>query len=239
MKIDPRYLDGTYFNNNPTWDIEDSPWKAAVVLKSIDPIKNSLQSICDVGCGSGEVLRILKRSLPSCSFAGFDISPQLTKFWPSDDDICYKLCDIIRTDLGFDLIMCLDVIEHLRDPFTFLEELSSHGRYFLSHIPLDLSCSSLLRGYPLLNVQSSVGHLHFYTPSLAEKLISDSGYTVISTSFTDAYRTMPNRSMPTRFLSIPRYLLSLFSRSLSSSLLGGQSLVILAMPNSDKNLNPA
>ena len=50
------YQDGTYLAKNSTWHEEDSPYKAKWINKLIK--KNSLDpnTICEIGCGSGQIL---------------------------------------------------------------------------------------------------------------------------------------------------------------------------------------
>jgi len=50
---------GNYLENNPTWHIEDSPWKAKQIFKMLN--KNSInpKSIAEIGCGAGEILNQL------------------------------------------------------------------------------------------------------------------------------------------------------------------------------------
>ena len=58
-KFEEKYVTKEYLDNNPTWHVEDSPWKAKQILKIIR--RNSLHpnSICEIGCGVGEILRQL------------------------------------------------------------------------------------------------------------------------------------------------------------------------------------
>ena len=57
------YLDGEYLSKNPGWHVEESPWKARQVLRMLRQNHLAPQTICDVGCGSGEVLRQLQEKL--------------------------------------------------------------------------------------------------------------------------------------------------------------------------------
>jgi len=71
------YTKGEYLEKNPNWHEDDSPWKAQHILKMIKD--NSLQpnSVCEVGCGAGEILNQLHSKLADdVSFAGYEISPQ-------------------------------------------------------------------------------------------------------------------------------------------------------------------
>ena len=51
------YTEGEYYSNNPTWDTENSAWKAKQLfdLFKKENIKN-INFITEVGCGAGKVL---------------------------------------------------------------------------------------------------------------------------------------------------------------------------------------
>jgi hypothetical protein len=123
----------------------------------------------------------------------------------------------------------LDVFEHVRDPFTFLEHSRQHARHFVFHIPLDLSAQSVLRGSPLMGVRKSVGHLHFYTRELALETLTDSGYTIDDWRYTHAAETLvTHHTAFTALTNLPRRLLRSFSADFSARLLGGETLIVLA-----------
>ena len=54
---DSIYTDGQYIAKNPSYHIEDSPWKARQILKMLHRHDLPLRSVCEIGCGAGEVLR--------------------------------------------------------------------------------------------------------------------------------------------------------------------------------------
>lgn len=73
--IDARYLDGTYESENPDWHEEDAAWKARMAESVL--LKNGIspESICDIGCGTGGVLRAISEDLgPFGRAVGFDVS---------------------------------------------------------------------------------------------------------------------------------------------------------------------
>jgi methylase of polypeptide subunit release factors len=70
------YESGEYLAQNPTWHVEDSEWKASKVLKALERLKIAPASLCEIGCGAGEILRQLHSHLPDCKFTGYEISPQ-------------------------------------------------------------------------------------------------------------------------------------------------------------------
>src|ERR1700744_2139331 len=62
--IPARYLDGTYASQNPGWHEADAPWKADQVLSMLLSHGLAPSSICDVGCGTGHLLRVLRPAFP-------------------------------------------------------------------------------------------------------------------------------------------------------------------------------
>ena len=76
MSSGDMYTDGDYLKNNPTWDEEDAPWKADLIFNMME--KNQLKptTICEVGCGCGEILRQLQLKMPvPTRFTGIEILP--------------------------------------------------------------------------------------------------------------------------------------------------------------------
>lgn len=234
MKTETRYLDGTYFESHPTWDREDSPWKANLVAEILKDHDIQPGSICEVGCGSGDILRCLHASFPLTRLFGYDISPQVTQFWVNDQDaggegVSFKLGNFFELNtMNYDVLLMIDVFEHVRDPFTFLEECRAHSQKFVFHIPLDLSASGVARKTPLLNVRRSVGHLHSYTKDLALETLTDCGYKIIDWRYTGASLNMPNRTWKTRLASVPRKLFYWLNKDAGVRLLGGETLLVLA-----------
>jgi len=235
-KIELRYLDGSYLKENPNWDREDAIWKARNVKDLL--ISNEILpiSICEVGCGSGDILVKLNEFFPSSNLYGFDISPQLAPFWQAHTEKT-NLKDKLHFQVGdfhsintkkYDVLMMLDVFEHVRDPFTFLESSLDFAKYFVFHIPLDLSAFSVLRGTPLMNVREKVGHLHYYTKDLALETLKDCGYEVVQWKYTGASLNSPNRSLKTKLASIPRRVVYAIHKDLGVRLFGGETLLVLA-----------
>ncbi len=235
-KIEKRYIDGSYLDDNPDWDRKDAVWKSSLVETIIKSNNVPHEKICEVGCGSGDILVALSKTYKDSFFLGFDIAPQLVKFWNEhllDQDVKER----ISFQLGnfssikkkeFDILLLLDVFEHVRAPFTFLETFRKSARFFIFHIPLDLSAVSVIRGYPLLKVRRKVGHLHYYTKDLALETLRDCGYEILQWNYTGASLFSPNRNLLTKIASIPRKLLFTISRDIGVRIMGGDTLIVLA-----------
>ncbi len=233
MKVESRYIDGSYFKNNPTWDRVDSPWKAKKVSELIKRHHIIPRSICEVGCGAGDVLRELVFQFSDCDFYGYDVAPQLESFWTddimSDSKITFFLADFNESNIyKYDIVLALDVFEHVRDPFTFLEQMHLRGHKFVFHIPLDLSASSVLRGKPLLESRHSVGHLNFYTKDLALETLIDCGYKIIDWQYTSAYLAVEKKSIKAHLALLPRLIGNFINNDVSARLFGGETLIVLA-----------
>src|SRR5690606_39364807 len=65
---------------------------------------------------------------------------RFSRDWSSD--VCSS--DLIP-DGGFDLVLCIDVFEHIEDYLGFLRILRDKGTYKLFHIPLDMTVLSVLK----------------------------------------------------------------------------------------------
>ena len=81
--IDALYTDenGDYLKNNPTWHVEDSPWKAKQILTMLNRHPIHPKSVAEIGCGAGEILNQLYAALPDdVHFTGYDISSDAIRF---------------------------------------------------------------------------------------------------------------------------------------------------------------
>jgi SAM-dependent methyltransferase len=229
------YYDGTYLAENPDWDRNDAPWKAVQVACILSDNKIEPSTMCEVGCGSGDVLLHLQKALPAVKMTGYDISPQAAQFWEHHikerGSVDFQLGDFHEMNrIKYDVLLLLDVFEHVRDPFSFLENSRQHAVYFAFHIPLDLSASAIVRGYPLINVRKKAGHLHYYTKDLALAMLFDTGYEVLDWRYTGASLNSPNRSLKTRLAALPRQIAYAVHKDFGVRLLGGETLLVLAKP---------
>jgi SAM-dependent methyltransferase len=229
-----RYLNNDYLKQNPTWDIADSSWKANLVTLVLRNNHISPGTLVDVGCGAGQVLVELQRAFPQTILEGFDISPDAEQFWSAPRAAGIHLAIGSIFDLPpsrYDVVLALDVIEHLQDPFEFLEQLRGRSTHFVFHFPLDLSASSVLRESPLLRVRRKVGHLHYFTRGLAIALLKDCGYQILDARYTGAAFTSPQKGWKTRLAQLPRRLLFALNHDFGARLLGGETLMVLAKAN--------
>jgi len=225
------YNDGSYLENNPSWHEEDSPWKANQIQKMIR--KNSLKpkTICEIGCGAGEILnRLSAQSDTNTKFFGYEVSSQAFELCnkKSSPKLVFKHADLLEIEgAHFDIIMAIDVIEHVEDCFGFLRSLRPKAEYHIFHIPLDLSVQTVLRGSPIMKNRKSVGHIHYFTQETALETLKDTGYEIVDWFYTCGGVELRNQGWKVALMRMPRKLAFLVNEKLASRLLGGFSLMVL------------
>ncbi len=225
------YTSGEYLEKNPTWHVEDSAWKARQIIKILN--KNNIQpkSICEVGCGAGEILNQLYLKMPEDTvFAGYEISPQAFDLCKkrAKERLSYYLRDLLQDkEAFFDVVLCIDVLEHLEDYFAFLRNLKGKGQYKIFHIPLDLSVQTVLRSFPILSARNSVGHIHYFTKEIAIEILKDTSYEILDYFYTAGSIDLPAKSLKSLLAKFPRKVLFKLSKDMTVRILGGYSLLIL------------
>ncbi|MBL0146734.1 MAG: class I SAM-dependent methyltransferase [Chitinophagaceae bacterium] len=133
MNFEEIYTNGEYLNKNPTWDAEDAVWKAEMVKKIIKKNTSSIESIVEVGCGSGAILAHLQKTFTDVNFSGFDISPQgiaIAKRCANDKLSFYNQDYINERTITTDILLVIDVIEHVPDFLYFLNRLKREKQIF-------------------------------------------------------------------------------------------------------------
>lgn len=226
------YTGGGYAEMNPSWHVEESAWKAEQILRMLDRNAVAPKTICEVGCGAGEVLKQLQDHMESdCAFVGYDISPQAITLCQTRANarLQCRLMDIRQEpDSHYDLMLLLDVVEHVEDYFGLLRGLRPKATHTIFHLPLDVSVQTVLRPHGLLKTRSAYGHIHYFTKEIALQLVRDAGYNVLDHVYTRRSLEMPTHELPKRLMRVPRQLLFALDEDVAVRILGGFSLLILA-----------
>ena len=228
------YLEGGYATSNPAWHQEDSPWKAARIVEMLNRNGLKPKTVCEVGCGAGAILASLQQQLPDdVQFIGCEPSPQacLMAEPKSNGRLSFVNRSTPAEGARFDLLLVIDVIEHIEDCFSFLRSLRSAGQQFVLHIPLDLSVLSVLREWPLIKRRKAVGHIHYFTKKTALATIEDCGLEIEDYFYTTLWRDTERSLKQTLLRKLPHKLLFALGQSdLAAKLLGEYSLMVLAKP---------
>jgi trans-aconitate methyltransferase len=229
---DSIYEDGRYLDRNPGWHAGDSARKADHIIRMLERNGLSPASVCEIGCGAGEILNQLHARMPGeVSFHGYEISPQAFEMCKgrAKERLSYSMADPF-TDEGayFDLVLAIDVLEHVDDYPGFLRKMKGKGRHKVLQIPLDLSVQEVLRGKPILRKMVDVGHIHFFTKETALRSLADAGCEVVDYFYTAPSVEFPAKSLKSLLARAPRRIMFRLNSDLAARLLGGFSLMVLA-----------
>lgn len=229
--MDDIYNNSVYLSHNPQWHQEDAPGKADFIFKILESEKINFQSVCEIGCGSGEILKQLQLKIadPNMIYHGYDISSEAISLSKSkvNSTLDFFCEDFTQKAIStpYDVLLVIDVIEHLRDYFTFIEKIKPKGRYTVFHIPLDMFVWSLFREKMLLESKTRVGHIHNFTEHFILSVLKDAGYTIMKTQFTEPDYTA--NSVKQRIVNFARRVLFKVSPRFCTKTLGGYSILVL------------
>jgi 2-polyprenyl-3-methyl-5-hydroxy-6-metoxy-1,4-benzoquinol methylase len=158
----------------------------------LDIIPPFSERVLDIGCGSGQTLEMIKqRKLCETTF-GIELFEKAAERARTRVDMVYHL-DIERqetpADLGkFDLILILDVLEHLVDPWSVLKRIQRahlkqggkmiislpNARHFTCVIPLLIKGEFTYQERGILDKT----HLRFFTRKSGMRLIHEAGLSI-------------------------------------------------------------
>jgi SAM-dependent methyltransferase len=222
------YTSGEYHRRHPSGGTEDAQWKAGQIERMIRRRGLRFQSAAEVGCGSGEILANLSIAFPKATFLGCDIAPSLRALWSERENarVRFHCGDFFEGNDTFDLLLMIDVFEHVPDYMGFLTAARERARHHIFHIPLELSAQGILRDVPM-RAREDVGHLHYFSRTTALATLADCGYAVLESVYTNAAidRAKTRRAKALNVVRKPMY--RLFPE-LTVRLLGGWSLLVLA-----------
>jgi len=125
-----------------------------------------------------------------------------------------------------DLLLVIDVIEHIEDYFRFLRGLRGKSNHVIFHIPLDLCVWTLFREKMLLESKERVGHIHNFTEDFILSILKDQGFELIDHFYTEP--TYLPKTLKERMVRILRKTMYRLNKRWATKMLGGYSILVLA-----------
>jgi len=136
------------------------------------------EKILDAGCGEGFVVSYLLQGNDRLAITGIDCSPQAIEMARQMvPGVLFDVGDLREMPYGddsFDLVMCLEVLEHLPDPHKGLRELrrvtSAHCLVSVPHEPF-FRATNFLRGKHVPAWGRDPEHLQHWTARQFRRLV--------------------------------------------------------------------
>ncbi len=177
------------FKNKNLYEFKSDDYFSAARKEILSLMPTFSDRVLEIGCGSGQTLQLIKH-LKLCKYTvGIELFEQAAKNANARVDRVYQL-DIEKEgapiDLGqFDLILILDVLEHLVDPWTVLNRIKSNHlkadgkiiislpnvRHVTSTLPLLINGEFEYKERGILDKT----HLRFFTRKSGEKMLEQAG----------------------------------------------------------------
>lgn len=143
-------------------------------------IPGDVSSVAEIGCGAGYSTDILRgyfnREVP---FFASDVDPELVKIAGSkNNNVSFSTESIYKlnsADNSFDLVFCLEVMEHLENPEEALKELRRVAKkYALISVPREplWRILNMCRGSYLKDLGNTPGHINHWSKSKMGKFVS-------------------------------------------------------------------
>jgi SAM-dependent methyltransferase len=191
-----------------------------------------IRSFVDVGCGSGDVIKLIADSLKingfhDVTFKGYDVSPHVLDI--ENEGVEYIQGDFIESAEFADVVTLFDVFEHVPNTMEFIKGVAARCNIVGLHIPLDYSLNVAMRDMFRSKLRNP-GHLIFLDTASALNVLAFAGLRVIDYEYTfSSLAPSGHRSVISRMAFPLRYLLSKISPWLLSKTLGGESLMVIAV----------
>ena len=165
------------------------------VRRDIAPLLPAFsEQVLEVGCGAGATLQWLQKSGRCRRTVGVELFPVAAERARGRiDELLVGNAEVLLpaqfTSASFDLVLCLDVLEHMVDPWAFVnrvQALMKPGAVLIASIPnvrhARVVLPLLLRGrwrYEESGILDRT-HLRFFTHQSAQALVSPPGLRVTS-----------------------------------------------------------
>ncbi len=185
------------------------------LLKYMDISRPDI-SVLEIGCALGGNLMCIKWNNPSASLFGFELNPSSVAIAKNFGNV--KVANAENMDYEefrgkFDYVMAGDLIEHLRDPWSFvkkMKEVLKPGGKFLASIPNVAHISNvygLLHGFWNYTDEGLLDrtHLRFFTRNTIFEMFQDAGFRIEECSYNTVALPESMHSLLDTLTKIPEF----------------------------------
>lgn len=205
--VEELYSTDRYIENYPSLHAQDSSWKVAKIIPMLDLFINNhcdkdKLNILDVGGGAGLILKSISSYIQECygikvnKFA-LDLSPGALRIQKENNPDIKGLFneDIAHAsvkDKEMDLVLMIDVIEHLSKPSQALRELRRISHFIIFKVPLEdciyLNIRNFLsRGKLRKQSIETRGHINIYDLNKIKKQVEGNVGAILQYCYTNVF----------------------------------------------------
>jgi SAM-dependent methyltransferase len=175
------HYEGVYSAKEREWRRICAIDKAAHIADLLGESGSRVESVLEVGCGTGAVLARLSSIGVGRQFTGIDVVDPTTNLESNGAAVsdfrwsAYDGTTVPYADGTFDLVYASHVLEHVPEPRAFLRELARVSRQFVFvEVPCELHGRT---NHDALQSTLDIGHINFYTPDTFVLTLQTSGLT--------------------------------------------------------------
>jgi trans-aconitate methyltransferase len=222
-----------YILKNPGLGLDESDKKAIQILSFLG--SNNFKSMIDIACGAGRITTILKQKLRLKKVVGVDISKTMIRNAKSKnitEEVEWICCDIFKykTKYVFDLVLAIDILEHVVDDLALIKKISRMGKMTLIKTPMEDSFldNKIMRRLGIRDhwkeSEERYGHVHHYNERQLADLVEKADCEIVK----EDYIPLPKRS--TVFWEVFRIIflpIGWFSKKAMTNFVGGFKIVLI------------
>lgn len=233
------YSSGEYLRNNPTLDIEDSPWKISKIIPLLDEVirvsSHKGIKILDIGGGAGLILRGISDYLGERGIRvekyTLDLSEEMLLIQRENNpDVKITMLGDISRGTTFSrkeitLTLLIDVLEHIPDADSALKELSRISEYAILKVPIEnniyYNILNFIKGGELRkDIFKKVGHVNFYNFREFEKQVYAHAGEILDYRFMNVFEYYLSKDYHRKISAVEKvlYALSRLAFSISPSM---------------------
>jgi len=210
---------------------EDAKWKADTLL-SIMPDGIRVNSILEIGCAAGLVMKQIGDKFGATRRVGIDISENMLKLARQEQpdatfiqrDINFRRFPEFDNN-SFDVVILSDVLEHIYFHNDLLAEAFRIGKHVLMKIPAERTLLTrldrrlrelmILDPHKLHNQEHAGGHVHFWTSDEIQEYIQRGNNNILGYKLAEPPTGIQFRGLRFRLRANPMYYALVVTRLVS------------------------
>lgn len=164
--------------------------KLRYALKDLSDVKGR---VLDVGCGAGNISKVIKQQRPDLEVFGVDISRRATEAAEEDPQgVRFEIGSVKNLpfeDRSFEAVLVFDLLEHLEEPRQALAEIRrvlKPGGLFILFAPLEgriLTLYWLLEKFGWRGKEKHCGHVQKFTYEILKNLLKKENFSISKKRF--------------------------------------------------------